>query len=121
MASFALVSKYGMPPFDWQKAWARFDEICVHVSNCGPRDKGPTHHSLALLHIDLVADNDLLQSVPVPARTRGRSYEWEALWVHRARLHQELVAPAVQCVEALRIVDVVYEHAAVGAAVERNT
>ena len=27
MASFALVSKYGMPPFDWQKVMARFEEI----------------------------------------------------------------------------------------------
>jgi hypothetical protein len=27
MASFALVSKYGIPPLDWQKAMARFDEI----------------------------------------------------------------------------------------------
>lgn len=27
MASLALVSKYGIPPFDWQKVMARFDEI----------------------------------------------------------------------------------------------
>jgi hypothetical protein len=27
MASFALVSKYGIPPFDWQKVMARLDEI----------------------------------------------------------------------------------------------
>jgi hypothetical protein len=27
MASLALVSKYGMPPFDWQKVMARLDEI----------------------------------------------------------------------------------------------
>lgn len=29
MASFALVSKYGIPPFDWQNAMARFEEIWV--------------------------------------------------------------------------------------------
>jgi hypothetical protein len=60
MASFALVSKYGMPPFDWQKAWARFDEIYILVSNCEARKRVQTHHSLALLDINLVADNDLL-------------------------------------------------------------
>jgi hypothetical protein len=29
MASFALVSKYGIPPFDWQNVMARFEEICA--------------------------------------------------------------------------------------------
>ena len=61
-----------------------------------------TNHSFALLHVDLVANHD----------------KWEALRVHRAGLHQELVPPAVQCVEALGVVDVVDEHAAVGATVE---
>jgi hypothetical protein len=27
MASLALVSKYGIPPLDWQNAWARFEGI----------------------------------------------------------------------------------------------
>lgn len=29
MASLALVSKYGIPPFDWQNVIARLDEICT--------------------------------------------------------------------------------------------
>jgi hypothetical protein len=29
MASLALVSKYGIPPLDWQNAIARFDETFV--------------------------------------------------------------------------------------------
>lgn len=49
------------------------------------------------------------------------TYKREALWVHGAGLDQELVPPAVECVETLRVVDVVYEHAAVGAAVECDT
>lgn len=28
MASFALVSKYGMFPLDWQNVIARFEDIC---------------------------------------------------------------------------------------------
>jgi hypothetical protein len=27
IASFALVSKYGIPPLDWQKVMARLEEI----------------------------------------------------------------------------------------------
>jgi hypothetical protein len=49
------------------------------------------------------------------------TYKRETLGIHRASLHQELVPPAVQCIERLRVVDIVYEHAAVGAAVEGNT
>ncbi len=32
-ASLALVSKYGMPPFDWQKVMALFDEIILLFSS----------------------------------------------------------------------------------------
>jgi hypothetical protein len=79
-----------------------------------------THHPFALLDIDLVADNDLPKSVPCLPNLDISTYEWEALRVHGASLHQKLVPPAVQCIETLRVVHVVHEHAAVGAAVEGN-
>lgn len=77
-----------------------------------------THHSFALLDIDLVADYDLLAISLVLPNPLIFTYEWERLGVHWASLDQELVSPAVQCVETLRVVHVVYEHAAVGAAVK---
>jgi hypothetical protein len=118
IASLALVSKYGMPPLDWQKVMARFDEICSTISKTRVHMIKPTHHALALLHINLVANDNLRLSVPYPSNDRRDTYEWEALRIHGAGLDQELVAPAVQCIETLGVVDVVYEHAAVGAAVE---
>ena len=48
------------------------------------------------------------------------TYEWKALWVHGASLDKELVSPAVEGVETLGIVHVVYEHAAVSATVKGN-
>ena len=48
------------------------------------------------------------------------TYEWEALWISRARLDQELVPPAVKCVKALGIIYVIDQHAAVGAPIESN-
>lgn len=33
IASLALVSKYGMPPFDWQKVMALFDDIILLFSS----------------------------------------------------------------------------------------
>ena len=80
-----------------------------------------THHSLALLDINLVADNDLHLSAIVHALSQHIAYKWEALRVHGASLDQELVPPAVECIKTLGVVDVVNEHAAVGAAVECDT
>ena len=34
IASFALVSKYGMSPFDWQKVIARLFEIWIPLVAC---------------------------------------------------------------------------------------
>jgi hypothetical protein len=80
-----------------------------------------THHSLALLHVNLVTNDHLPESEKSPsARCPADTYKWEALRVHWTSLHQELVPPAIQCIEALRVVDIVDEHAAVGAAVEGN-
>jgi hypothetical protein len=42
------------------RALMRSEEISSALNNC----TSLTHHSLALLDIDLVADNDLIQSVP---------------------------------------------------------
>ena len=77
-----------------------------------------THHSLALLDINLVANYDLYLLAVLHALSQRYTHEWEALRIHGTGLDQELVPPAVECVETLRVVDVVYEHAAVGAAVE---
>lgn len=49
------------------------------------------------------------------------THEREALRISGARLDQELVSPTIQGLETLRVIDVVDEHAAVGAPVERNT
>ena len=83
IASLALVSKYGMPPLDWQNVMARLELTWVDQYWTLRVFRDPTHHSLVLLDIDLVTEDD----------------KWETLWVHWARLNQELVAPAVQGVE----------------------
>lgn len=49
------------------------------------------------------------------------TYEWEALGIHGARLDQKLVSPAVQCLEALRVVDVVDQDTAVCSPVKGDT
>lgn len=59
-------------------------------------------HALVLLDINLVSED----------------HKGERVRVARARLDEKLVAPRVERVERLCVVDVVDEHAAVGAAVE---
>ncbi len=49
------------------------------------------------------------------------THKWEAFRVHGTGLHQKLVSPAIQGIEALRVVDIVDENAAVGAAIEGHT
>lgn len=61
-----------------------------------------THHSLALLDVDLVTKHD----------------EGEVLRVRWTSLNEELIAPRVERFERLCAVYVVYEHAAIGAAIE---
>jgi hypothetical protein len=80
-----------------------------------------SYHALALLNINLVANDNLIESVFVIQGIGRCAYEWEALRVHWAGLDQELIAPAVQGIETLRIVHVVNEDAAVGATVESHT
>lgn len=65
----------------------------------------PAHHSFALLDIDLVAQHNKGEVVGVPGRG----------------LDEEFVAPAVEGVKALGVVDVVHEHAAVCAAIEGDS
>ena len=62
MASLALVSKYGIPPLDWQNAMARFDEtFASRLAHCNiAPESSSTYHALALLYIHLVAEHDLL-------------------------------------------------------------
>jgi hypothetical protein len=60
------------------------------------------YHSLALLHVNLVAEDN----------------KGEVIRVARRGLDQELVSPAVQRIETLGVVHVVDKDAAVGASVE---
>lgn len=125
IASLALVSKYGMPPLDWQKAMARFPVICSTISTPYSRSpaKSSAYHSLRLLHIHLVAEHHLclvsFHSLITHATTK--TYERESLRIHRARLYQEFVPPTIQRLETLRVIDIVHQNAAVGASIEGNT
>jgi hypothetical protein len=62
---------------------------------CRYESNKSTYHALALLHIDLVADDNLWLSVPWPSYYHRDTYKGKALRVHGAGLNQELVAPAV--------------------------
>lgn len=50
----------------------------------------------------------------------AQHHEGEALGVHRTGLYQELIPPAVQRVEALLIIHVVHQHAAIRSPIERH-
>mmetsp|Transcript_19291 Transcript_19291/g.54011 ORF Transcript_19291/g.54011 Transcript_19291/m.54011 type:complete len:202 (-) Transcript_19291:22-627(-) len=63
------------------------------------------HSRVAAIHVNLVA----------------QSHEGEVVWVLRVRLYQELVAPVVQILKGLCVVDVVHEYATVCTPVERNS
>lgn len=52
-----------MPPFDWQKAMARLDEIYVYQTSSQTVGTMRTHHAFAFLHINLVANDNLRWSV----------------------------------------------------------
>lgn len=94
-------------------------DLCqTSVSAAHIRPSQRTHHPLALLNIDLVTNHNLCLLVMLYANIVRTTYEWEALGVHRASLDQELIPPAVESVETLRIVNVVNEHAAISAAVK---
>jgi hypothetical protein len=54
-----------------------------------------SYHALAFLNINLVANDNLVESVFITQGSRRCAYEWKALRVHRAGLNQELIAPAV--------------------------
>jgi hypothetical protein len=55
-----------MPPFDWQKVMARFDEICFVREQINSRvDINIAHHPLAFFLVDLVADDDLYLSISI--------------------------------------------------------
>jgi len=46
------------------------------------------------------------------------SYEWKAVRISWRGLDQELVSPAIECIETFGIIDVVHKHAAVGPSIE---
>ena len=94
----------------------------MHVSNAiRERCYVQTHHSLALLHIDLVAYHDLRCVSCCPFQSQEVDpYKWKGLRIHRARLYQELIPPAIQCLKTLGIVHIVYQNAAIRASVKRH-
>lgn len=104
-ASLALVSKYGIPPFDWQKVIARFEEIMRLFSSTSILFPSTT--------LNDISPRLLLRS--------NSTHKRKVLRVSRASLYQELVSPAIQGIEALRIIDIVHEYAAVGSSIECNT
>jgi hypothetical protein len=61
IASFALVSKYGIPPLDWQKVIARLDEIWKEflVIRKPKKKRGFAYHALILLHVNFISKYDL--------------------------------------------------------------
>lgn len=61
--------------------------------------------SLILFDVNLVPKND----------------KWEVLWIMWTRLNKEFVPPAVERLEALGAIDVVYKHTTISTTVERNT
>jgi hypothetical protein len=55
-----------MPPFDWQKVMARFDEICFVREQISSRVHIEiAHHPLAFFLVDLVADDHLYLSISI--------------------------------------------------------
>jgi hypothetical protein len=76
---------------------------CQQCSRLKKREEA--HHSLALLDIHLVTNNN----------------EGEVLRVPRRRLDQELVPPAIERLETLARVDVVHQDAAIRSTVEGDT
>jgi len=59
----------------------------------------------SVFHVDFVAEQD----------------KWKVLWITRSGLYQELITPAVECLERARCRDVIDEYAAVRATVECDT
>ena len=104
-ASLALVSKYGIPPFDWQKVIARFEEIMRLFSS--------TSILFPRTTLNYISPRLLLRS--------NSTHKRKVFRISWASLYQELVSPAIQGIEALRIIDIVHEYAAVGSSIERDT
>lgn len=72
-----------------------------------------TYSTLILLEIDFVAEHDLSRKrqrrgPSTTSTSDGVPYEGEVLWVSRRRLNQEFIPPAIQGLEALGVVDIVY-------------
>ena len=102
-ASFALVSKYGIPPLDLQNAVARLGVTILLVS--------PT--SILLPRTTFVIRE---QGPSIPSQEH--TYKREIVGISRAGLNKEFVPPAIQSIKALRIVHVVDQHTTVGASIK---
>lgn len=103
-ASLALVSKYGIPPFDWQKVMALFEDIIRLFSST----------SILLPNTTCTRDEQLGQA------PTSSTHKREVLWISRTGLDQEFIPPAVEGVEALGVVDIVDQYTAVRAPVESH-
>jgi hypothetical protein len=106
MASLALVSKYGIFPLDWQYVDARFDEIIRLLSSTSILLPSTTYGEYKQTAIQKFNGGET------------ETHKRKALWVARVGLDKELIAPAIQRFEALGVVHIVHQHAAVRSSVE---
>lgn len=91
------------------------------------------YHPLVFLNVDFVAKHDLetikwLRWLIQLRWMRNRSYlkkehtyEWKILRVSWTGLYQELISPTIQGIKTFWVIDIIYQYAAVGAPVKRNS
>lgn len=82
------------------------------------------NHPFAFLYIDLVSQYHLQPSqrtVPKLHKNRYMTHKRKALGISRGRLDEEFVAPAIQRLETLRVVDIVDQNAAISTSIESDT
>jgi hypothetical protein len=97
-----------MLPLDWQNVMARFPEIMRLFS------------STSILLPITTCGYPLVLGFHYAYRDSRATHKWEVFRIARASLDQELVPPAVECLETLGVVHVVDQDTAVGSSVEGN-
>jgi hypothetical protein len=108
MASLAEVSKYGMLPFDWHQAIARFCVTYTRFTSSVPSQdvRTPTAYlPLVLLNVNLISEDD----------------KREIFSILRVSLDEELVPPRIEGLKGFGRVDVVDKDTAVGSTIECDT
>ena len=94
------------------KVW----DAAFRLAKCHGSLRG--YHSLVLFYVDLVTKDNLCLSGNNSWDCSRLTYKREILGISGAGLNQELISPAVQGIEALRVVDIVHENAAISPSVE---